>query len=99
VIAAVAKGGFGRSPRRARLTWYYLTGRHLGAIYVTTVLGHRPLARRGTVVAATIAGQLSASLVVRPAGIPRRRRRTRSRSPRSVGVLLLAAAMYLIVRE
>jgi len=38
LIAALVKGGFGTIGAARELSWYYLTGGLLGAIYVTTVL-------------------------------------------------------------
>ena len=98
LIAAVAKGGFSQIPEARSLTWYYLTGGILGAIYVTTVLVTVRSLGAGPVVAATIAGQLSASLVVDQLGIL-----GVAKDPitvtKVIGVLLLAAGVYLIVRE
>jgi len=98
VIAAVARGGFGQIPEARNLTWYYLTGGILGAVYVTTVLVTVRSLGAGPVVAATIAGQLSASLVVDQLGIL-----GVEKDPITVtkvaGVLLLAAGVFLIVRE
>jgi transporter family-2 protein len=98
VIAAFAKGGFGTMGEATTLSWYYLTGGVLGAAYVTTVLVTVRELGAGPVVAATIAGQLSASVVLDQfglLGLPK--------DPitvgKIVGVLLLAAGVYLIVRE
>ena len=98
VIAAVAKGGFGQIAEMRSLSWYYLTGGVLGAIYVTTVLVTVRSLGAGPVVAATIAGQLSASLVVDQLGIL-----GVAKDPitvtKVVGVVLLSVGVYLIVRE
>jgi transporter family-2 protein len=98
VIAAFAKGGFGTMGEAKTLSWYYLTGGVLGAAYVTTVLVTVRELGAGPVVAATIAGQLSASVVLDQfgmLGLPK--------DPitvgKVVGVVLLAAGVYLIVRE
>ncbi len=98
VIAAFARGGFGTMAEATSLQWYYLTGGVLGAAYVTTVLVTVRELGAGPVVAATIAGQLSASVVLDQfglLGLPK--------DPitigKVVGVLLLAAGVYLIVRE
>jgi bacterial/archaeal transporter family-2 protein len=97
-IAALAKGGFGTIGEVRTLDWYYLTGGVLGAAYVTTVLVTVRELGAGPVVAATIAGQLSASVVLDQfgmLGLPK--------DPitlgKVVGVVLLAAGVYLIVRE
>src|SRR5918999_2186617 len=61
-ITAIAGGGFGDVGEARHLAWYYLTGGLLGAVYVTTALGAvRSLGASG-VTAATIAGQLTASV-------------------------------------
>jgi transporter family-2 protein len=98
VIAAFAKGGFGTMGEAGSLSWYYLTGGVLGAAYVTTVLVTVRELGAGPVVAATIAGQLSASVVLDQfglLGLPK--------DPITVskiaGVLLLAAGVYLVVRD
>jgi bacterial/archaeal transporter family-2 protein len=98
VIAAFARGGFGTMGEATTLSWYYLTGGVLGAAYVTTVLVTVRELGAGPVVAATIAGQLSASVVLDQfglLGLPK--------DPitvgKVVGVLLLAAGVYLVVRD
>ena len=98
VIAAFAKGGFGTMGEARSLSWYYLTGGVLGAAYVTAVLVTVRELGAGPVVAATIAGQLSASVVLDQfgmLGLPK--------DPitlgKVVGVVLLAAGVYLVVRE
>ena len=98
VIAAFAKGGFAAMGEARNVSWYYLTGGMLGAAYVTTVLVTVRELGAGPVVAATIAGQLTASVVLDQfglLGLPK--------DPISVGkivgVALLAVGVYLIVRE
>ena len=98
VIAAFAKGGFGTMGEARNLSWYYLTGGVLGAAYVTTVLVTVRELGAGPVVAATIAGQLTASVVLDQfglLGLPK--------DPitlgKVVGVVLLAAGVYLVVRD
>jgi bacterial/archaeal transporter family-2 protein len=98
VIAAFAKGGFGTMGEATSLQWYYLTGGVLGAAYVTTVLVTVRELGAGPVVAATIAGQLSASVVLDQfglLGLPK--------DPvtvgKVVGIVLLAAGVYLVVRD
>ncbi len=98
VIAALAKGGLGQVAEARSLSWYYLTGGILGAIYVTTVLVTVRSLGAGPVVAATIAGQLSASLVVDQLGILGVEKDPITVT-KVVGVLLLAAGVFLIVRE
>ncbi|MDQ3742330.1 MAG: DMT family transporter [Actinomycetota bacterium] len=98
VIAAFAKGGFGTMGEAKTLSWYYLTGGVLGAAYVTTVLVTVRELGAGPVVAATIAGQLSASVVLDQfgmLGLPK--------DPitlgKVIGVVLLSLGVYLIVRD
>ncbi len=98
IIAAFAKGGFGTISDAKGLSWYYLTGGVLGAIYVTTVLVTVRSLGAGPVVAATIAGQLSASLVVDQLGILGVEKDPIT-AVKVVGVVLLAAGVFLIVRE
>jgi bacterial/archaeal transporter family-2 protein len=98
-VAAFARGGLGQIRDVGSIpAWYYLTGGLLGAAYVSTVLVTVKTLGAGPVTAATVAGQLSASLVVDQFGLL-----GVTRSPISalklVGVLLLAAGTYLIVRE
>jgi len=97
-IAAFARGGFGTMGEATSLQWYYLTGGVLGAAYVTTVLVTVRELGAGPVVAATIAGQLSASVVLDQfglLGLPK--------DPitvgKVVGIVLLAAGVYLVVRD
>ena len=98
LIALVAGGGFGRLGEARHLSWYYLAGGLLGAAYVTTVLVTVRDLGAGGVTAATIAGQLTMAVVVDQLGIL-----GVSKHPitalRVLGVVLLAAGTFLIVRE
>ncbi len=98
LIVGLVKGGFGTVGEARHLSWYYLTGGLLGAIYVTTVLVTVRSLGAGAVVAATITGQLTMSVVVDHFGLL-----GVSRDPVSVlklvGVALLALGTYLIVRK
>ncbi len=98
VIAAVAKGGFGAMGEATSLSWYYLSGGVLGAAYVTTVLVTVRELGAGPVVAATIAGQLSASVVLDQFGLLGLPKDPITVS-KVVGVVLLAAGVYLVVRD
>lgn len=98
-FAAFARGGLAQIKDVGNIpAWYYLTGGLLGAAYVSTVLVTVKTLGAGPVTAATVAGQLAASLVVDQFGLL-----GVARSPitalKVVGVLLLAAGTYLIVRE
>jgi bacterial/archaeal transporter family-2 protein len=82
----------------AKLPWYYFIGGLLGAAYVTTVLITVQTLGAGGVTAATIAGQLSTAVVLDRLGafgLPEKQ----VTLGRVVGVALLAAGVYLIVRE
>ena len=68
VAITLVAGGFGDIGKAADLKWYYLTGGILGAIYVTTVLLSVRELGAGGVTAATIAGQLGASVLIDRAG-------------------------------
>ncbi len=97
VIATLA-GGFGGIGEAAGLSWYYLTGGLLGAIYVTTVLVTVRALGGGGVVAATIAGQLAMSITIDHFGVLGLDQRPLSLG-RVAGIVLLAAGTFLIVRE
>jgi transporter family-2 protein len=98
VIAALAKGGFSQIPEARNLSWYYLTGGVLGAIYVTTVLVTVRELGAGPVVAATIAGQLTAGVVIDQYGLLGVAKEPVT-AAKLAGIVLLAAGVYLIVRD
>ena len=96
-IVVVAGGGFGDLGEARHVAWYYLLGGVLGAAYVTTVLVTvRPLGAGG-VTAATIAGQLTAALIVDQLGILGVERHPVT-VVRLLGVGLLALGTFLVVR-
>jgi bacterial/archaeal transporter family-2 protein len=97
VLALVAGGGFGRLGEARHLEWYYLTGGVLGACYVTSVLVTVRTLGAGGVTAATIAGQLTAAVIVDQLGILGLEKNVVT-APRVVGVALLAAGTFLVVR-
>ncbi len=99
VIAAFARGGFAEIPGGVKgVSWYYLTGGVLGAIYVTTVLVTVRELGAGPVVAATIAGQLAAGVAVDQYGWLGVAKEPVT-AAKVAGIVLLAAGVYLIVRE
>jgi transporter family-2 protein len=98
VAIALVAGGFGDVGKAADLKWYYLTGGVLGAIYVTTVLLSVRELGAGGVTAATITGQLGASVMIDRAGVLGLPEKALTTS-RIVGIGLLAAGVFLIVRE
>src|SRR5918999_898114 len=69
VITLLVGGGFGDLGEAKGLSWYYLTGGVLGAVYVTTALIAVRTLGAGGVTAATIAGQLSLSVVIDRMGV------------------------------
>ncbi len=97
-IVSLATGGFGQIAEIRGLSWYYLTGGVLGAAYVTTVLVTVRTLGAGGVVAATIAGQLSMSVAIDHFGLLGVAKQPIS-ALKVVGVVLLAAGTFLVVRE
>jgi len=98
VIATLAKGGLGQIGEARQLSWYYLTGGLLGAAYVTTVLVTVRTLGAGGAVAATIAGQLTISVVIDHYGLLGVDRDPVS-ALKLVGVALLALGTLLVVRD
>ena len=98
VIATLAKGGLGRISDARHLTWYYLMGGVLGAAYVTSVLVTVRTLGAGGVVAATIAGQLTMAVLVDQLGILGVEKQPIT-TLRVVGIALLAAGVWLVVRD
>ena len=97
-IAVAASGGLGRVSEARHLEWYYLSGGVLGAAYVTTVLLTVRTIGAGGVAAATIAGQLTMSVALDRLGVLGLEQKELSLQ-RMVGIALLAAGVFLIVRE
>jgi transporter family-2 protein len=97
VIAGLARGGFGQIGEVRTLAPQYLTGGLLGAAYVTTVLVTVRSLGAGAVVAATVAGQLTMSVVIDHYGLL-----GVDKDPvnavKVIGVALLAAGTFLVVR-
>ena len=91
-------GGFGDLGEVGNLPWYYLTGGLLGAAYVTTVLVSVRTLGAGGVTAATIAGQLTMSVLLDRAGALGLEERGLT-AQRVLGIALLAAGTFLVVRE
>ncbi len=97
VIAGLARGGFGQIAEIRTLAPQYLLGGVLGACYVSTVLVTVRTLGAGGIVAASIAGQLTMSVVVDQFGLL-----GVDKDPITVskllGVLLLAGGTLLVVR-
>jgi len=78
--------------------WWYLVGGFFGAVFVTSSLVTVRTLGAGGVVAATIAGQLSMSLVIDRFGLLGIEQKPLS-VPRVLGVVLLAVGVFLVVRD
>jgi transporter family-2 protein len=98
IMAAVAKGGLGGVRHATEVPWYYLVGGLLGVAYVSTVLVTVRTLGAGGVTAATIAGQLTLAVIIDQLGILHVAQRSITLS-RVVGIALLAAGVFLIVRN
>jgi len=98
LITVLVGGGFGDVGEARHLSWYYLIGGVLGAVYVTTALVAVRSLGAGGVTAATISGQLTLSLVIDQLGILGVDKQPITWE-RVLGVLLLALGTLLIVRE
>jgi transporter family-2 protein len=97
-IALLAAGGLSSVGEARHLSWYYLTGGVLGAAYVTCVLVTVRSLGAGGVTAATIAGQLTMAVVVDQLGVLGVERQPIT-VQRVLGVLLLGAGTFLVVRD
>ena len=98
VAIALVAGGLGSLGSAVERGPVYLLGGVLGAAYVTTVLVAVRTLGAGGVTAATIAGQLTLSLVVDRLGWFGVERQPLT-ATRLAGVALLAAGTWLVVRE
>ena len=98
LVAALAKGGLGTVKGVREVSLLYLTGGLLGAAYITSVLVTVRTLGLGGVTAATIAAQLAVSVVVDHYGLLGVTRQPIT-TMRVVGVVLLAAGTYLVVRD
>lgn len=97
-VTLLVGGGFGAVGEARSLPWYYLLGGVLGAVYVTSALVAVGTLGAGAVTAATIAGQLSAAIVLDRLGVLGLAERPLS-AGRLAGVALLVLGTYLVVRE
>jgi bacterial/archaeal transporter family-2 protein len=97
-IVAVSSGGLGRVAAVRHVPVQYLLGGVLGAAYVSCVLVSVRTLGAGGVTAATIAGQLTTAVVIDQLGILGIPKHPVTLA-RAVGIVLLAAGVYLVVRE
>lgn len=93
----IVSGKAGGVPEAANVQWYYLLGGLLGAAYVFSALVLVDEIGAGGVAAATVTGQLSASVALDRLGVLGLEQTPLSWE-RLLGVALLLAGTYLIVR-
>jgi transporter family-2 protein len=96
-VVTVAVGGHHFADVR-HVPWWYLVGGLIGAVFVASSLITVRTLGAGGVVAATIAGQLTFSVVIDRFGLLGLEQKPLSLA-RVLGVLLLAGGVYLIVRD
>jgi transporter family-2 protein len=97
-ITLLFAGGFGDLGKAGELSWIYLLGGVLGAVYVTCALISVRTLGAGGVTAATIAGQLTLSVVIDQLGVLGLDERPLNWQ-RVLGIALLAAGTFLVVRD
>jgi transporter family-2 protein len=78
--------------------WWYFAGGFIGAVFVASSLVTVRTLGAGGVVAATIAGQLVGSVVIDQFGLLGLAKQPLTVA-KAVGIVLLAAGVYLIVRD
>jgi transporter family-2 protein len=93
----VASGKAGGLPNAAHVEWYYLLGGALGAAYVFSALVLVSEIGAGAVAAATVTGQLTTSVVLDRIGFLGLDQEPVT-ATRLLGVVLLLAGTYLVVR-
>jgi transporter family-2 protein len=98
VLVLLVGGGFGDLGEISSVPWWALIGGLFGVVYVSCALLAVPTLGAGGVTAATIAGQLTLSLIVDKLGAFGLDQRAIS-LPRVLGVVLLAVGTFLIVRD
>jgi bacterial/archaeal transporter family-2 protein len=93
----LVSGEAGNLAKAGEVRWYYLIGGLLGAAYVTTVLLTVRTLGAGGVTAATVAGQLTMSVVIDRLGFLGLDE-TPITLTRVIGVVLLFAGTVLVIR-
>ena len=93
----VVSGEIGSLAKATDVRWYYLIGGVLGAAYVTTVLLTVRTLGAGGVTAATVAGQLTMSVVIDRLGLLGLEE-TPITLGRVIGVVLLFLGTVLVIR-
>jgi transporter family-2 protein len=94
VVLSGKAGGLGST---FDVSWYYLLGGLLGAVYVTNALLAVPSIGAGGVAAATVAGQLTASVAIDRLGLFGLDQVPLS-PERLLGIGLLLAGTFLVIR-
>jgi transporter family-2 protein len=97
VALVMVSGQIGNISDAGNVRWHYLIGGLLGAAYVTTVLVTVRTLGAGGVTAATVAGQLTASVVIDRLGVLGLDE-TPITLGRVIGVVLLFAGTVLVIR-
>jgi transporter family-2 protein len=98
VAIVLVSGDVGGVARAGHGPWWSLLGGALGAAYVASVLVTVRTLGAGGVTAATIAGQLTLAVIIDQFGIAGVARQPIDAS-RVVGLALLAAGVFLVVRH
>ena len=96
-VVALVSGGTDLGGLKG-IPWWYLVGGFIGAVFVASSLVTVRTLGAGGVVAATVAGQLTGSVVIDNFGLLGLAKQPIS-AARIVGIVLLAAGVFLIVRE
>jgi bacterial/archaeal transporter family-2 protein len=96
-LIVALSGQLNRVGASGEVSWYYLLGGVCGALWITSSLIAVKSLGAGGVVAATIAGQLTGAVVADHFGVLQLSV-TPISAGRVVGVLLLVAGTYLVVR-
>ena len=97
LVVTVVAGGHHLGGLRG-VPWWYFAGGFIGAVFVASSLVTVRTLGAGGVVAATIAGQLTGSVVIDQFGLIGLAKQPLNLA-KVVGIVLLAAGVYLIVRE
>jgi transporter family-2 protein len=97
LVVTIAIGGYHIGEIR-HVPWWYFAGGFIGAVFVASSLITVRTLGAGGVVAATIAGQLTFSVVIDKLGLLGLPEKP-LHATRILGVLLLAAGVYLVVRD
>jgi transporter family-2 protein len=96
-VIVVLSGKAGGLTSTFDVSWYYLLGGLLGAVYVTNALLAVSVIGAGGVAAATVTGQLTASVVIDRLGLFGLDQVALS-PERLVGIGLLLAGTFLVIR-